>query len=107
MALPSVIAAGGFWIATFTRTVELFGSTAGDIFPDVARSAVTPGSETSASDTRPPSRSPKKMDSVDIEDGVPLAILRQRENRLGRLHDLADFQTSRGNHARRAACSSV
>jgi len=29
-ALPRVIAAGGDWIATLTRTVELFGSTAGD-----------------------------------------------------------------------------
>ena len=29
-ALPSVIAAGGFWIATLTRTVALFASMAGD-----------------------------------------------------------------------------
>ena len=38
----------------------------------------------------------------DIEDGVALAILRQREDRLGRLHDLPDFKASRGNHTRRA-----
>ena len=41
------------------------------------------------------------MDSGDIEDGVALAVLRQRENRLGRLHHLADLKTSRGDHARR------
>ena len=28
--------------------------------------------------------------------------MRQRENRLGRLHDLPDFKASRGNHTRRA-----
>ena len=37
----------------------------------------------------------------DIEDGITLAILRQRENRLGRLHDLPDFKASRCNHTRR------
>ncbi len=39
---------------------------------------------------------------IDIEDGVALAVLRQRENRLGRLHDLPDLEASRGNHTRSA-----
>ena len=38
----------------------------------------------------------------DIEDRVALAILRQREDRLGRLHDLPDLKASRGNHTRSA-----
>ena len=38
----------------------------------------------------------------NIENGVALAILRQREDRLGRLHDLSKFKASRSNHTRRA-----
>src|SRR4029077_19778864 len=34
----------------------------------------------------------------DIEDGVAFTILRQRENRLGRLHDLPDLEVSGSNH---------
>ena len=38
----------------------------------------------------------------DIEDGVALAVLRQREDRLSRLHDLPNLEISRGNHTRSA-----
>ena len=41
----------------------------------------------------------KEEGFVDIEDGVPFAVLRQRENGLRGLHDLADFQVARGDHA--------
>src|ERR1700694_4393966 len=60
-ALPSIIAAGGFWIVTLTRTVALFGLTAGET--SLTRPlAVTFVSETSVSDTGPPSKLPKKID---------------------------------------------
>jgi hypothetical protein len=36
----------------------------------------------------------------DIEDGVSLAVLSQREDRLGRLHHLPDLKTAGGNHTR-------
>src|SRR4029453_8335650 len=62
MALPSVIAGGGFWIAAFTRPAEILGSTAGDISLRNPL-AVTWASESSASDTRPCSTSVKKIDS--------------------------------------------
>jgi hypothetical protein len=39
---------------------------------------------------------------IDIEDGVALAIQREREYRLSGLHNLADFKTPRGNHTRSA-----
>ncbi|MEA2947287.1 MAG: hypothetical protein QOI40_2617 [Alphaproteobacteria bacterium] len=62
MALPRVIAAGGFWIATLTRTVELLRSTDGETSLTLP-TAVTCGSETRESNTRLPSTSSKSIDS--------------------------------------------
>ena len=39
------------------------------------------------------------MDFVDVEDGVPLAILRQRKDRLRSLYDLTGFQIACGDDA--------
>ncbi len=83
-----------------TRIVELFASIAGETSL-TCPFAVTPASETSASDTRLSSSSPKKRDLVDVEDGIPFPVLRQRENGLRGLYDLAGFQIARGDHARR------
>src|SRR5581483_12502013 len=62
-ALPSVIAEGGFSRATLTRTVRVFGSTAGDTsrtWPTAAMSRFA----TSATETGPPSMSRKNIDSL-------------------------------------------
>ena len=58
------------------------------------------GSETSASETALPSTSRKKHRFADVEYGVALAILRQGEDGLCRLHDLADFQMAFRDDAR-------
>ena len=98
-ALPSAIVAGGFWIATLTSNRRALRIDGRRHFPDVTGGRDTRVREECHGDVTGVVIA-KENRFVHIEDSVAIAILRQGEYRLSRLHHLADLKTSRGNHAR-------
>ena len=82
---------------TLTRTVELFGSMAGDHFPHLAG-----GGDIRVRDEAQrylvTFEIAEKHQFIDIENSVAVAVLRQRECPLSRLHHLANLEISRRDH---------
>ena len=89
-ALPSVRAAGGFWIVTLTRTVELFELIAGQLPHMADRRDI--GVRNERQRYWPPVEVAENSGIIHSKTASRSTVLRQREFRLGRLHHLTDLE---------------